>query len=144
MSNYCIFTDGSCRANKNGGIGIVWLKNGKKVLEYSKAFKNVTNNIMELFAIFIGLRAIKKPIDSLEIVSDSEYALGCIFNESWNPKKNKKLIATIKKQLKETQKLVKEPISYRHIYGHQKEGNTDMVWNNYVDKLAANESSIIL
>ena len=144
MSNYCIFTDGSCRANKNGGIGIVWLKNGKKVLEYSKAFKNVTNNIMELFAIFIGLRAIKKPIDSLEIVSDSEYALGCIFNESWNPKKNKKLIATIKKQLKETQKLVKEPISYRHIYGHQKEGNTDMVWNNYVDKLAANESSMIL
>ena len=144
MSNYCIFTDGSCRANKNGGIGIVWLKNGKKVLEYSKAFKNVTNNIMELFAIFIGLRAIKKPIDSLEIVSDSEYALGCIFNESWNPKKNKKLIAIIKKQLKETQKLVKEPISYRHIYGHQKEGNTDMVWNNYVDKLAANESSMIL
>ena len=144
MINYCIFTDGSCRANKNGGIGIVWLKNGKKVLEYSKAFKNVTNNIMELFAIFIGLRAIKKPIDSLEIVSDSEYALGCIFNESWNPKKNKKLIATIKKQLKETQKLVKEPISYRHIYGHQKEGNTDMVWNNYVDKLAANESSMII
>lgn len=144
MNNYVIFTDGSCRANKNGGIGIVWLKNGKKVLEYSKAFKNVTNNIMELFAIFIGLRAIKKPIDSLEIVSDSEYALGCIFNESWNPKKNKKLIATIKKQLKETQKLVKEPISYRHIYGHQKEGNTDMVWNNYVDKLAANESSMII
>ena len=144
MIRYCIFTDGSCRANKNGGIGIVWLKNGKKVLEYSKAFKNVTNNIMELFAIFIGLRAIKKPIDSLEIISDSEYALGCIFNENWNPKKNKKLIATIKKQLKETQKLVKEPISYRHIYGHQKEGNTDMVWNNYVDKLAANESSMIL
>lgn len=144
MNNYVVFTDGSCRANKNGGIGIVWLKNGKKVLEYSKAFKNVTNNIMELFAIFIGLRAIKKPIDSLEIVSDSEYALGCIFNESWNPKKNKKLIATIKKQLKETQKLVKEPISYRHIYGHQKEGNTDMIWNNYVDKLAANESSMIL
>ena len=144
MSNYCIFTDGSCRANKNGGIGIVWLKNGKKVLEYSKAFKNVTNNIMELFAIFIGLRAIKKPIDSLEIVSDSEYALGCIFNESWNPKKTKKLFATTKKQLKETQKVVKEPISYRHIYGHQKEGNTDMVWNNYVDKLAANESNMIL
>ena len=142
--NYVIFTDGSCRANKNGGIGIVWLKNGKKVLEYSKAFKNVTNNIMELFAIFIGLRAVKKPIDSLEIVSDSEYALGCIFNENWNPKKNKKLIATIKKQLKETQKLVKEPISYRHIYGHQKEGNIDMVWNNYVDKLAANESNMIL
>ena len=141
---YTIYTDGSCRANGNGGLGIIWLKNGKKVFEYSKGYKNVTNNIMELLAIGKALASIKKPIDSLEIVSDSEYALGCIFNEKWNPKKNKELIAKIKKQLEITQSLVKEPIKYRHIYGHQKEGGTDMVWNNYVDKLAANESSMIL
>lgn len=144
MINYCIFTDGSCRANGNGGIGIVWLKNGKKVFEYSKGFKKVTNNKMELLAIGKALASIKKPIDSLEIVSDSEYALGCIFNEKWNPKKNQKLIAKIKKQLEETQKLVKEPIKYRHIYGHQKEGGHDMIWNNLCDKLASTESSIIL
>ena len=144
MINYQIFTDGSCRANGNGGIGIVWLKNGEKVFEYSKGYKNVTNNIMELKAIGIALASIKNPIDSLEIVSDSEYALGCIFNSKWNPKKNKELISKIKKQLEITQSLVKEPIKYRHIYGHQKDGGTDMVWNNYVDKLAANESSMIL
>ena len=144
MINYQIFTDGSCRANGNGGIGIVWLKNGEKVFEYSKGYKNVTNNIMELKAIGIALASIKNPIDSLEIVSDSEYALGCIFNENWNPKKNKDLINTIKKQLKKTQSLVKEPIKYRHVYGHQKEGGIDMVYNNYVDKLAANESSMVL
>ena len=144
MISYQVFTDGSCRANGNGGIGIVWLKNGKKVFEYSKGYKDVTNNIMELSAIYIALRSIKKEIDSLEIVSDSEYALGCIFNEKWNPKKNKELISKIKKQLEITQSLVKEPIKYRHIYGHQKEGGADMVWNNYVDKLAANESSMIL
>ena len=144
MINYCIFTDGSCRANGNGGLGIVWLKNGKKVFEYSKGYKNVTNNIMELLAIGIALKSINKPIDSLEIVSDSEYALGCIFNEKWNPKKNKELISKIKKQLEITQPLVKEPIKCRHVYGHQKEGGTDMVWNNYVDKLAANESNMIL
>ena len=144
MINYQIFTDGSCRANGNGGIGIVWLKNGEKVFEYSKGYKNVTNNIMELKAIGIALASIKNPIDSLEIVSDSEYALGCIFNEKWNPKKNKDLINTIKKQLKKTQSLVKEPIKYRHVYGHQKEGGIDMVYNNYVDKLAANESSMVL
>ncbi len=46
MINYCIYTDGSCRANGNGGIGVVWLRNGEKVYEYSKGFKNVTNNIM--------------------------------------------------------------------------------------------------
>ena len=144
MNNYVIFTDGSCRGNKNGGIGIVWIKNGEKVFEYSKGFKNVTNNRMELLAIGYALLSIKKPIDSLEIVSDSEYALGCIFNEKWNPKKNKELISKIKRQLEITQSLVKEPIKYRHIYGHQKEGGTDMVWNNYVDKLATNESNMIL
>ena len=144
MVNYKIYTDGSCRANGNGGLGVVWIKNGKKVFEYSKGVKNTTNNQMELFAIFIGIKAITKPIDSLEIVSDSEYALGCIFNPKWNPKKNQKLITRIKKQLEVTQKLVKEPIKYRHIYGHQKEGNEDIIWNNYCDKLATNESNMIL
>ena len=52
MITYKIFTDGSCRANGNGGIGIVWLKNGEKILDYSKGFKGVTNNKMELVAIF--------------------------------------------------------------------------------------------
>ena len=141
---YIIYTDGSCRANGNGGLGVIWLKNGKKVFEFSKGFRGTTNNQMELFAIYIGLKAITKPIDSLEIVSDSEYTLGCIFNEKWNPKKNRKLISKIKKQLEITQSLVKEPIKYRHIYGHQKEGDFDMVWNNYVDKLAQSESSMIL
>ena len=144
MTNYCIYTDGSCRGNKNGGLGVVWLKDGKKVFEYSKGFKNTTNNQMELLAIGIALRSIKKPIDSLEIISDSEYALGCIFNLEWKPKKNVELINKIRKQVIKTQQLVKEPIKYRHIYGHQKVGGVDMVWNNYVDKLAANESNMIL
>lgn len=142
MTNYVIYTDGSCRANGNGGLGIVWLKNGKKVLEYSKGYKNVTNNIMELKSIGIALKSIKKPIDSLTIVSDSEYALGCIFNYSWNPKKNKELINSIKKELKRVRTLTK--VDYKHVYGHQKQGDADMVWNNYVDKLASNESSMIL
>ena len=68
MISYQIYTDGSCRANGNGGIGVVWLKNGEKVFEYSKGVKNTTNNQMELLAIGIALRSIKKPIDSLEII----------------------------------------------------------------------------
>ena len=144
MIEYTIYTDGSCRGNKNGGIGIVWLKNGKKVFEFSKGYKNTTNNQMELLAIGIGLKSIKKPIDSLTIISDSEYALGCIFNPSWNPKKNKELISKIKKQLEKTQKLVKNKIQTKHVYGHQKQGDINMIWNNYVDKLAANESLMIL
>lgn len=144
MINYQIYTDGSCRANGNGGLGVVWLKDGKKVFEYSKGYKNVTNNIMELLAIGIALKSINKPIDSLEIVSDSEYALGCIFNEKWNPKKNIELINKIKEQLIKTQSLVKNTITYRHVDGHQKGDSDDIKWNNYVDKLAQNESKMIL
>jgi len=144
MINYQIFTDGSCRANGNGGLGVVWIKNGKKVFEYSKGYKNVTNNIMELLAIGKALASIKKPVDSLEIVSDSEYALGCIFNLSWNPKKNVELINRIRRQVIKTQTLVKEPIKYRHIDGHQKGDTDDVKWNNYVDKLAQNESKMII
>jgi len=140
MNDWVIYTDGSCRKNTNGGIGIVWLKNGEKVFEYSKGYKNVTNNRMELLAIGIALASIKKPIDSLEIVSDSEYALGCIFNEKWNPKKNRELINKIKAQLNRVRNIVKNPIKCRHIYGHQKDNETDTLWNNRCDFLAQNES----
>ena len=144
MINYQIFTDGSCRANGNGGIGIVWLKNDEKVHEFSKGFKEVTNNIMELMAIFYALRSIKKPIDSLEIISDSEYALGCIFNLKWHPKKNVELINKIRKQVIQTQSFVKEPIKCRHTRGHQKISSEDARWNNQCDWLAQTASINIL
>ena len=143
MISYCIYTDGSCRANGNGGIGIVWLKNGKKVFEYSKGYKNVTNNIMELSAIYIALRSIKKKIDSLEIISDSEYAIGVI-TKPWHPKKNVELISKLKKQLEKTQRFVSEPIKWTHTRGHQKDDSENTKWNNYVDNLAETESSMIL
>ena len=143
MINYKIYVDGSCRANGDGGIGVVWLKNGKKVFEYSKGFKGVTNNIMELTAIYAALKSIRKEIDSLEIISDSEYSLGCIFNPNWKPKKNVELINKAKKQLEKTQALVKSPIQYRHTRGHQKIDSEDARWNNQCDWLAQ-ASSIIL
>lgn len=143
MISYQIFTDGSCRANGNGGIGIVWLKNGEKVYEYSKGYKNVTNNQMELLAIGKALASIKKEVDALTIVSDSEYALGCVF-KPWKPKKNVELIVKIRKQLVETQKLIKSPIEYRHTRGHQKDNSDDTKWNNLCDKLAQNESLMII
>lgn len=141
--SYQIYVDGSCRANKNGGIGVVWLRNGEKVYEYSKGYKNVTNNIMELFAIYVALASIKKEIDSLEIISDSEYALGCTFNLEWKPKKNTELVNKIRRQVIKTQQLIKNPIKFRHIRGHQKIDSDDARWNNQCDWLAQT-SSIIL
>ena len=144
MKKYTIYTDGSCRGNKNGGIGIVWLLNDKKIFEYSKGYKNTTNNQMELLAIGIALNSIKKPIDSLTIISDSEYALGCIFNDSWNPKKNVKLISKIKEEVKRVEKLIGKEINVEHTFGHQNDDSEYTKWNNYVDKLAQKESEMIL
>lgn len=138
MVEYKIFTDGSCRANGNGGIGIVWLKNEEKVFEYSKGYKDTTNNKMELMAIYIALSSIKKEIDSLEIISDSEYAIG-VLTKPWNPKKNIELINIIKQRIRLTQTLVKTPIKWSHTYGH-----ADDKWNNLCDKLATNESSMVV
>ena len=143
MISYVIYTDGSCRANGNGGIGIVWLRDGEKVFEYSKGYKGVTNNIMELMAIGIALKSIKKPIDSLTIISDSEYALGCIFNEKWNPKKNVKLINQIKSEVIRVEELIGSKINVEHTYGHQKDDSEYTKWNNYCDKLAQKESNMV-
>lgn len=139
-TNYTIYVDGSGRANGDGGVGIVWLKNGKKVLEYSKKFTNTTNNRMELTAIYIALRSIKEPIDSLEIVSDSEYSIGVI-TKDWSPRKNVVLIRIIKKTLEEVQKLVSTPIKFTHVRGHQKDDSEHTKWNNRADKLCTEASS---
>lgn len=133
-----IYTDGSCRVNGDGGVGIVWLKDGNKVFEYSKGYKNTTNNRMELTAIYIALKSIKKSIDYLQIVTDSEYSIGVI-TKSWNPKKNIELINKIKSQLIETQKLVKMPIEFTHVDGH-----STNKWNNFVDSLAQFASKNVL
>lgn len=136
MNNLIAYTDGSCKGNKNGGIGVVWIKNGKIIQEYSKGFKNVTNNIMELMAIYVALRCIIKPIDSLEIISDSEYSIG-VLTKDWRPKKNIKLISTIKKEISRVEELVPE-IKWTHVRGHQKDDSESTKYNNKVDFLAQN------
>ena len=144
MITYKIYTDGSCRANGNGGIGIVWLKNGEKILDYSKGFKGVTNNKMELVAILYAISSIKKSIDSLEIVSDSEYCIGVLTNPKWNPKKNVKLIEFIKKTINSKQELIKNPIKWTHTRGHQTDDSENTKWNKLADKLCTNASNMIL
>ena len=139
MINYQIYTDGSCRANGNGGIGVIWLRNNEKVFEISKGFKYTTNNQMELKAILYALASIKKPIDSLEIITDSEYCIGVLTNPTWKPKKNLELISRIKEEITRTQQYVSNPIKWSYTRGH-----SDNKWNNLCDKLATEASSGIL
>jgi ribonuclease HI len=88
MDNYILYTDGAYSPSKNqGGLAFIAIKNEQLILEYNKKVNNTTNNQMELGAIIYGLKAIRNPINSLTIISDSMYCIGTI-TKNWQRKKN--------------------------------------------------------
>lgn len=137
MSKVVAYTDGAYSSSRDqGGIGIVILKNGQVVCQYSRMYKNVTNNKMELAAIIITLRAIKSKIDTLTIYTDSMYCVGCS-SLGWKRKKNKSLWAEFDKQMERVKELCPD-IAIKHIKGH--DGNK---YNEMCDKLAVRASQQI-
>lgn len=134
MNNLVFFTDGAySSAREQGGVGLVILLNDKKIGEYSNMYKNTTNNQMELAAVIIALRLIKKEYDSITIYSDSMYVIGCA-TKGWKRKKNIKLWEEFDKQFERISKFCHN-IKFEHVKGH---ANNE--WNNYVDKLAVKAS----
>ena len=135
--NYVLYTDGAYSSLRDqGGVGLIILKDNKKILEYSRMYKGVTNNIMELGAVIIGLKAIKNCIDSLIIFTDSMYVIGCA-TKGWKRSKNKSLWKEFDKQFQRVQELCPN-IEFRHVKGH----NGDL-YNEEVDKLAVKASQSI-
>lgn len=136
-----LITDGAYSSSRDqGGLGFVFIRDGTKVFEYSKTVKNTTNNKMELGAIILGLRAIKGSIDSLVIVSDSMYCIGCA-TKGWKRKKNQKLWEAFDKEYSRVSSLCSN-ITWKHVKGHQNDNSEFTKWNNYVDKLAVRASRI--
>lgn len=132
---YTLITDGAYSSSRDcGGFAFIMLKDNIPILEYSKSVKNTTNNKMELMAIIFGLKSIKKPIDSLLIVSDSEYCIGCAV-KGWTRSKNKKLWEIFEEEFNRVLSLCSD-ITWKHVKGHQKDDGEFTKWNNYVDKLA--------
>lgn len=130
MDNYTIYTDGAYSSVKDQmGTGIVILKNDRPILEYSKMFSEGTNNKAEVAAMIIGLRLIKNPIDSLTIISDSMYCIGCA-SLGWKRKKNVKLWEEFDKQFERVKQLCPS-IEFKHVKGHSGDK-----WNERADKLA--------
>lgn len=137
MGQYTLITDGAYSSSRDqGGIGLVFLKNGEKILEYSKMYKGVTNNMMELGAVIVGLRLIKKPIDSLVIITDSMYVIGCA-TKGWKRKKNVALWQEFDTQYERVKALCSD-IRFEHVKGH--DGDK---WNEYCDKLAVKASQSV-
>ena len=67
-----LYTDGSCKGNPGpGGYCAILVYNGKEKI-VSDAFRDTTNNRMELSAVIEGLTALKEPCE-VEVFTDSKY-----------------------------------------------------------------------
>lgn len=128
--NYTIYTDGAYSSKRNqGGMAFIILKDDRIITEFSKTVPNTTSNKMELGAIILALRCITKPINSITIISDSMYCIGCI-TLNWKRKKNQKMWNTFDEEFNRVQGLC-DTITFKHTKGHSND-----LWNNYVDRLA--------
>ena len=138
MNRYECYTDGAYSFSRNqGGVGIVFIKNDEKIFEFSKGFKNTTNNQMEIVAVLMVLKSIKSKIDHLIIYTDSMYVIGCD-TLNWSRKKNITLWNKFDEEFKRVSNLC-PTIEFKHVKGH-----SNNQWNNYVDKLAVEASKELI
>ena len=134
MTKLICFTDGACRVSTgDGGVGVVFTDGDKVVHQFNKHFINVTNNQMEIMAIIYALHGISSPMESITIISDSQYALGCI-TKDWTRKKNQKYWQLFDKVYKKAKTFCSD-IKFEWTKGH----DTDE-FNNLADKLAVEAS----
>ena len=88
------YTDGACSGNPGpAGAGVV-LIDGKERRELSEYLGTGTNNIAELTAIELAVRA--APSDRpIRVHTDSSYAIG-VLTKGWKAKANQELIANLR------------------------------------------------
>ena len=142
MSNLSCYTDGAYSPVRDrGGIGIVFVKDGKKVYEYKKTFTNTTNNKCEIMAVVYALNAISKPIEQLIIYSDSQYVIGCA-TKGWKRKKNVEYWNLYDKVLAKAKTYCPD-IQLIWVKGHEKSEDFNSKMNNLADKLAVEASNEI-
>lgn len=134
MINYEIYTDGAYSPSRDqGGIGIVFIKNGIKVYEFSKSFVSTTNNRCELLAVIYALNSISKQVNSITIYTDSQYIIGGT-TKGWTRKKNVLLWKIYDHVYNKALKFCNN-IEFKWVKGHN-----DSEFNKLADKLAVEAS----
>lgn len=123
---YYIYSDGAYSPSRNvGGVGFIILNSNKEVVcEFSKQFKNTTNQRMEQLAVAIALESIKVPSD-ITVYSDSAYVVNT-YNQNWKRKCNNDLWDRLDKIINKHIK-----VTFIHVKGH-----SDDLYNNKVDAMA--------
>jgi ribonuclease HI len=73
LKEVTIWTDGSCIKGNYGGVGCLLIY-GHHQKQYSEAFKDTTNNQMEILAVTKGLNMLKEKCN-VTVYSDSQYVV---------------------------------------------------------------------
>lgn len=90
-----MYTDGASSGNPGpAGIGALLIF-GDKTKEISEYIGESTNNIAELTAIKVALKALKRRDLPVRIFSDSSYSIG-VLTQGYKPQKNQQLVADIR------------------------------------------------
>lgn len=128
MKTIKIYADGACRGNQFaeniGGYGVVLLY-GEYKKELKDAFKNVTNNQMELLSVIEGLKALKQYDIPVEVYSDSQYVVNTV-NLNWKKNANQDLWEELYNYIGKVKN-----IKFIKVKGH-----SDNIYNNRADQLA--------
>lgn len=124
-----VYTDGSF-SNGSCGFGVVIIaNNGDKITAYGRVPLQPTNNIAELYAIYVALSLVR---GDLIIYSDSRYAISCLtayvhdwISNGWSGVANKNIIEA-------THLLTKgRTVLFEYVPAH-----SGIVLNEEADKLA--------
>jgi ribonuclease HI len=92
----CIYTDGACSGNPGpAGIGVILTYKGQRK-EISRFIGMATNNVAELEAIRVGLRAVKNRRYPVVVFTDSQYAFG-LLTQGWKATRNIDLVNDIRR-----------------------------------------------
>lgn len=143
-----IYTDGACPNNGNGAkeasIGIFFGDNDSRNISSLFNMSNPTNNRAELYAILVALES---SIGTVEICSDSQYAISCLTKwvnkwekndwktASGKPVKNKEILIDIKERMKNRNIIFRHVSNFNHKIPKDK-ANKDHYGNYMADKLA--------
>jgi len=93
------YVDGACTNNPGpAGFGIVLLS-GRNRKEISGYLGLGTNNVAELTAALVALRAIRERDRPVRLLTDSAYVHGLV-SYNWKPKANRALVAALRAEAK--------------------------------------------
>lgn len=131
-----MFTDGACRGNPGkGGWGAV-LRYGDKEKHIYGGEENTTNNRMELTAVIMGIKALKKPTQ-VAITTDSKYVKDGITQWIHNWKRNGWRTSN-KKPVKNAElwQSLDEVLQQHEVSWHWVKGHSGHPENELADQLA--------